>query len=388
MRVLHIFSGNMYGGVERMLQTIAECKGYCPEMESRFAYCFEGRLSAELRRQGETLYHLGEARVRWLPGVWRVRKTLQRLLAEQTFDCVVCHGAWLQAIFGPAARAAKVPDIFWQHDVPDGKHWVQRWAKLAPPDYIFSDSRFLHDGLEKLYPGIPASPFYYAVLPPAQNHNRDDRQRLREELETPREAAVIIQVSRMEAWKGHTLLLEALTGMADVPGWVCWVAGGPQRPQEERYFESLKGMARDRGISDRVRFLGQRSDVPGLLNAADIFTQPNITPEPFGTVFVEALYAGLPVVTVNFGGGREVVDETCGVLVPPGDALALKDALASLVGSSELRAALAKGGPARARQLCDPATRLNALYHQLGEIASRSRPGPTRVERHTLSVNR
>ena len=73
----------------------------------------------------------------------------------------------------------------------------------------------------------------------------------------------------------------------------------------------LKAIADRGGVADRVRFLGQRSDVPRLMAAADVFCQPNAGPEPFGVVFVEALYAGLPVVTSAFGGAVEVVERPC-----------------------------------------------------------------------------
>ena len=60
-----------------------------------------------------------------------------------------------------------------------------------------------------------------------------------------------------------------------------------------------------------------------VLGAADIFCQLNASPEPFGIVLVEALAAGLPVVTAASGGACEVVDESCGELVAPGDSRAL-----------------------------------------------------------------
>ena len=61
------------------------------------------------------------------------------------------------------------------------------------------------------------------------------------------------------------------------------------------------------------------TDVPRLLAAADIHCQPNISPEPFGIAFIEALAAGLPVVTSAIGGAIEIVDDTCGRLVPASD---------------------------------------------------------------------
>ena len=78
--------------------------------------------------------------------------------------------------------------------------------------------------------------------------------------------------SRMEACKGHFQHLQALARLKNLrTNWVCWIVGGPQRPQEEKYFCSLKDAAEELGISGRLRFLGQRSDVPRLLAASDIF---------------------------------------------------------------------------------------------------------------------
>ena len=110
-----------------------------------------------------------------------------------------------------------------------------------------------------------------------------------------------------------------------------------------------------------MTFLGERRDVPALMRAADLHCQPNTAPEPFGLAFVEALHAGLPVVTTAMGGALEIVTPSCGVLVPPGDADALEQALRALVVDPEARARLGSGGPARARELCDPGRQLAAL---------------------------
>src|SRR5205823_8856307 len=134
-----------------------------------------------------------------------------------------------------------------------------------------------------------------------------------------------------EGWKGHDLLLRALGGLRDLSGWVCWTAGGAQRPAEAAYLAELRQTAARLGIADRVRFLGHRADVPRLLAAADIHCQPNTGPEPFGIALIEALHAGLPVVTSRLGGAVEFVDATCGVLVEPSDPSALAAALTALL---------------------------------------------------------
>jgi glycosyltransferase involved in cell wall biosynthesis len=140
-----------------------------------------------------------------------------------------------------------------------------------------------------------------------------------------------------------------------------WIAGAPQRPHEQAYEAELKMIVGGTGIASRVRFLGDRSDVPAILGAADIHCQPNAAPEPFGLAFVEALYAGLPVVTSDFGGPREIVTPACGMLVPPNDMTALRTALQALIASPQRRAELGAAGPARARELCDPARQIAML---------------------------
>ncbi len=177
---------------------------------------------------------------------------------------------------------------------------------------------------------------------------------MRAELNTPNDDVVIVQIGRMEPYKGHVLHLEALARLADVPGWSCWVAGGVQRPHEQAYLNELKAQAARAGLAGRVQFLGERRDVERLLGAADIFCQPNVRGEPFGLVFVEALYAGLPVVSTALGGALEIIDETCGRLSPPGDAATLAGNLRRLIADPALRAKLGGNGPARADSLSHP----------------------------------
>jgi glycosyltransferase involved in cell wall biosynthesis len=175
-------------------------------------------------------------------------------------------------------------------------------------------------------------------------------------------------VSRMEPWKGQGSLLEALGRLRDLPGWVCWLAGGAQRPHERRYVAALGRAASKLGIAGRVRFLGERRDVPQLLRAADIFCQPNTGPEPFGLVFVEALSAGLPLISSAIGAAQEIIDASCGILVGPGDVQALSDALRRLIEEPGERSRLGAPGPERARALCDPGRQIKRLAEALAHV--------------------
>ena len=52
MKILHIYAGNLFGGIETLLVTLAKQQSLCPQMQHHFALCFEGRLASELRHLG------------------------------------------------------------------------------------------------------------------------------------------------------------------------------------------------------------------------------------------------------------------------------------------------------------------------------------------------
>jgi glycosyltransferase involved in cell wall biosynthesis len=360
LRVLHCSSGNLYGGVETLLATLARraSAGLRPE----YALCFEGRASAELREAGAPVHLLPPVRFRHPWTVWQARRRLRRLLAERPFDVVVCHGCWPLGIFGPVVRRLGPGRrlVFWLHDLAGGTHWVERLAARTPPDLALAGSLCASETIPRLFAGVPRQVFHPPVVPAAVDR-AEARAAVRAELAAPPEATVIVLASRLDPLKGHAPLIEALGRLRDRPGWIAWIAGGAQRPAEHAYLKDLRQRARALGIDGRVTFLGHRADVPRLLAAADIHCQPNLRPESFGLAFVEAMHAGIPVVTTRIGAAAEIVDASCGLLVPPADPIALADALATLIDDPDTRRRLGSAGPPRARRLCDPDTAVGRL---------------------------
>jgi glycosyltransferase involved in cell wall biosynthesis len=372
MRVLHIVSGRLYGGVETMLVTLARCRSVCLTMQPEFALCFDGRLHEELAGTGAPVHMLGQVRARNPFSVLRARRQLRGLLTERSADIVVCHMAWAQAMFGGVARTAAVPLVFWMHGATDARHWLERWASLTPPDLAICNSQFTARMLPLLYPHVVAEVVHCPVSAPVAGYSVDHRGTVRYELDTPLDVTVVVQVSRTEPLKGQLVHLEALASIRDLPGWICWMVGGAQRPQEIRYELELHAAARRLGIEERVRFIGQRNDVSRLLSAADIYCQPNIEPDAFGLSLIEALDARLPVVTSALGGALEVIDSSCGFLVTPNSSAEVASALRSLVGDDHLRQRLGSAGPARARALTDPAVQIGKLKTALETVSAGS----------------
>ena len=367
MRLLHLYSGNLFGGIETILVSLAASRR--ERLDHEFGLCFHGRLEDELVRTGARTHHLGAVRISRPASAVRARKALSALLTSTPYDRVICHAPWAQGLFGSVVRRAGVPLVFWAHDAASGRHWTEKLARRVQPDLVVCNSHYTVGTLAALYPGAPSAVVYAPVDTNGISFDADSRRSMRASLRTPADAVVVVSACRSERWKGHVPLVNALAELKGLPNWVWWQIGGVQRPAEARYLQTVKQSARRLGVFDRVRWLGERQDVPALLAAADVYSQPNLAPEPFGVVFVEALAAGLPVVTTAFGGALEIVDDSCGRLVAPNDRTALASALRTLIEDRELRARLSSAAPARARRLCDPAVVDRRLFEVLSGMA-------------------
>ena len=349
MRVLHVASGRLYGGIERMLVTLAEAAGGPFEFE--FAVAAPGRLAAELRDGGAT--------------VWLARRRLEALLDRAGFDVVLCHAPWAYAIFAPVPRRKGIRVGWWQHDRATGRPLVERWARATPADLVISNSEWTATSARTVQPRARVTVVYCPVSMPSPA--TADRATTRAALGARPGDVVILSASRMESWKGHRELLTAAASLPRDARWVLWMAGAAQRPHEVEYQALLARDVSKLGLDGRIRWLGERRDVPALMRAADLLCQPNVTAEPFGIVFAEALACGLPVLTTDMGGAREIVDASCGRLVSPSDSQALAAALTEMVLDGSLRMRLAAAGPARAASRCAVPSVMRTLHAALAD---------------------
>jgi glycosyltransferase involved in cell wall biosynthesis len=373
LTVLHVHSGNLYGGIESGLVTLLRHPG---TLHHRVALSYESQLAGRLRGAGAEVHILGEARFGRPWSVWLARRRLLGLVAAQPPAVMMCHSPWSLAAFGPVAHASGVPLGLWAHGAFTGRHWLERLARFtAPPDFALCNSEFTRSALPSAFPGTPSQVIRQPVeIPPTFDPAR--RPVKRGGHGAGPDTVVITMVARLEPWKGHAALLDALASLRDVPGWTAWIVGGAQRRAEDMYRASLERRVNETRIADRVHFLGQRDDVASLLWASDVYCQPNAEPEPFGITFVEALYAGLPVVATDWGGPRETVTPDCGIMVPPGNPDALRDVLSRLIADGELRRRLGAAGPARAAALCDPERIAARLAQILQTLSSPRRAAP------------
>ncbi len=107
------------------------------------------------------------------------------------------------------------------------------------------------------------------------------------------------------------------------------------------YLAQMDRRIRELRLGTHVIHTGFRTDVADLVNALDVVVHTSVRPEPFGRVILEAMLLGKPVVATDAGGVPELIEDgTTGFLTPPGDAAALGECLARLLGDAALRARL------------------------------------------------
>lgn len=150
---------------------------------------------------------------------------------------------------------------------------------------------------------------------------------------------------RLASWKGQHVAIDALSRIPEAHLVLVGGALFDEAPHEA----ALRRQVADAGLSERVHFLGFRSDVAALMGGVDIALHCSTAPEPFGRVIVEAMMAGTPVIASAAGGALEIVEEgKSGLLTPPSDAQSLATAINGLLRDPDRARQLAETGRARA----------------------------------------
>lgn len=135
------------------------------------------------------------------------------------------------------------------------------------------------------------------------------------------EQFVILSLGRLDNQKNHRLLLKALKRIK-TSDYICLIAGDGELKSE------LIQEAEVLGLSQKVRFLGHRTDIEDLLNASDVLVQSSVF-EGFPNVFIEAASVGLPIIATNVGSSKTLVRNN-GILVESQDEIGLATAIDKL----------------------------------------------------------
>jgi glycosyltransferase involved in cell wall biosynthesis len=301
-------------------------------------------LARLMRELAPDLVHLHTGRATWLGALAALRAGIPAV-ATRRMDKPIARGARPRLLYG---------------------RWLAATAAISPA----VERQLLDAGAPRERVRLIQSSVDPAALVP-----RRPRAEVRAELGAEPDALVVLVLANLVRRKGIDVLLAALAKLEPPPArgsgcrpWRLWVAG----EGEER--AALEAQSRALGLAERARFLGRRADKAELLGACDVVALPSRA-EGLGVAALEAQAAGRAVVASRIGGLAEaVVDGRTGLLVAPGDAGALAEALERLRAEPGLAAALGHRGPARIAEGFEARTMVEAYEALYGDVLAARRP--------------
>ncbi len=332
-RVLFLIQGVELGGLEMVVRRIAEG---LPRDRYRCAICcFDtlGEMEEPLRAAGIEVF-LERRR----PGIdWRYPFRLRRRLRDFGADVLHAHNDTALFYGTVGGRLARVPVIYTEHDrqFPGPARTARLNRLLARLDYrVVTVSETLRGNLIR-HEQFPPEHVRVIVngVPDVAGPDPARVDAVRDELALSKDNLVVGTIGRLDPIKNHARLLESFGQLADrFPNAVLVIIGAGTEA------ERLRALRTQLGLDDRVRLPGERREIAEYLAAFDVFVLPSKS-EGMPLALIEALAAGLPSVSTDVGGVREVVEDGQeGFVVPPEDWCAFEEKLASLLDQPAQRA--------------------------------------------------
>lgn len=351
LTVLLVESGTSVGGTERVVWELAtrlspqrfDVRVWLSPVPAldEFAHALESR--------GLAVDRVAEVDARWdFGGMWRTWGKLRRLKPA----VLHVHHVWPAAdrYLASLARAAGVPHfVVTEHIVGTSHSDAQRALKrdeLGRADAVTAVCGAVAEMLVRDY-GIARD--RVRVVPngaelPDESRETPLARAWRERFNASLIRPLWVVAGRLEAQKGHTVLIDAL---AEV--WKRGLDFNLAVAGDGSLRGELETRAQQAGLGNRVRFLGQVDDLGSLLAAADAVVMPSLW-EGLPLTLLEAMVRSRPVIATPVGGVPEVIEDGVhGDLVPAGDVAALADALERFHRKTERAIRLGRAGGERVR---------------------------------------
>jgi glycosyltransferase involved in cell wall biosynthesis len=346
VRIAHLIETDGPGGAERTVVNIASgLQAAGSENLVILPANAEGWLARELANTGVAIEYfrlqrpVSPACARWLTS------TLRR------YGAVIAHShEFSMAVYGGwAAWRAGIPHVITMHG---SRYYAGRLQRRLAMRIAVAASGSLVAVSKQLATHLSADlgirPSQVTVVANGVRSQPVSDSSLRAELGLERDDRLLLCVGNLYPVKGHRVLLAALALLRDRHPLVHLALAGRGELTAE-----LQSLAWEEGIAERVHFLGLRSDIPNLLAAADIFVMPSLA-EGLPLALLEAMFAGRPIVATTVGEIPTVLgDGKAGILVAPGDPVALSVALDRLLSDPREAQHLGQQGARRASAIYD-----------------------------------
>jgi glycosyltransferase involved in cell wall biosynthesis len=351
-RVLCVSAFADLGGAERSLLDTVTClssRGFAVEVLNLAGH--PGTLAGALKARAVPLHFCRVQRFRDPRAAVRVAHWFVR--HARRFSMALANDTRAALYTALGATVGRIPYVWHVRDLVGSGQRLERVAVRLRPAAWIANSHAVASSLVRQ--GCPAAEIVVV-------HNGVDVDRfdpsvsgapVRRELGIDGSALVVGAIGRLVPWKSVETLLHAADRLVTVLPQAVYVIVGEavtdvaNRADALRYRDMLVELRDRLGLGHRVRFLGERSDIPSVMAALDIVVHSAID-EPFGRVLIEAMAAGKPVIAVRGGGVTEIVeDASTGYVVSPRDDGAVADRIVRLADANR-RSSMGRAGRQRA----------------------------------------
>ena len=215
---------------------------------------------------------------------------------------------------GIAAKSLKIPSIYHIHEIPFGSLLYGNMSGyfiniISNKVICVSDAVLNHwrknisnSKLVRIYNGIEIPKFYKRKT----NNNE----------------ILITNIARITPYKGQKYLIEIFKKLILKEPKFKLLIIGDVYPGNEYYLEKLNSMVINYKLTEKIHFLGFRTDISKILSYSDLFIHSPVNPDPLPTVLFESLYSKTPTISTNIGGSKEILDYgNNGLLIPIDDSL-------------------------------------------------------------------
>ena len=246
-------------------------------------------------------------------------------------------------------KTLRIPTVCHVRGDQDGSRLMQ-WA-YSLPDHFVPVSHWVSQSIQNKL-GIPQERItvVYDGLEVDKLDTSADGTAFRDRFGIPRDAFAVGLVGLLIPWKGQEIFLDAAALLKNrIPGLKMVIVGGT--PDDcIPYEKMLRQRVKDEGLEDMVLFTGHVTDMPTVYNGLDIVVSASTSPEPLGTVVIESMAMGRPLIGPNHGGAAEMMEHNeTGLLFSPASAEGLAEAIRNFHDNPDLRLRL--GAAARKKAL-------------------------------------
>lgn len=176
---------------------------------------------------------------------------------------------------------------------------------------------------------------------------------LRKEFNLSADKKFIGMTGRMTPGKGHEEFFNAVKLLTDKREDLAFMVVGAASHGEKNYETHLMNFCEQQNIKDKIRFMGQRTDISKMLAVMDLLVFPSHE-ESFGDTLIEAMAIGVPIIASNKGGVPDIIiDGECGVLIEPKNPVLLAEAIENLIDDETLLKKFSQKGFERVKEKFD-----------------------------------